>query len=133
MNTNNKPSTAGRTTADDILQRDARFRYMLLARMQSDCEYYLDYGGRDPKRLWAGDEERQIDLMIKLHDSFKEGEKPQWLTMDKILEYKKEMMVMVEKFAIFYLLLSFESKLLCSHSICPHFSIMTPQNNYLLA
>ena len=39
MNTNNKPSTAGRTTADDILQRDARFRYMLLARMQSDCEY----------------------------------------------------------------------------------------------
>ena len=63
---------------------------MLLARMQSDCEYYLDYGGRDPKRLWAGDEERQIDLMIKLHDSFKEGE-PQWLTMDKILEYKKEM------------------------------------------
>ena len=96
MNTNNKPSTAGRTTADDILQRDARFRYMLLARMQSDCEYYLDYGGRDPRRLWAGDEERQIDLMIKLHDSFKEGEKPQWLTMDKILEYKKEMMVMVE-------------------------------------
>ena len=56
----------------------------------------MDYGGRDPKRLWAGDEERQIDLMIKLHDSFKEGEKPQWLTMDKILEYKKEMMVMVE-------------------------------------
>ena len=55
MNTNNKPSTAGRTTADDILQRDARFRYMLLARMQSDCEYYLDYGGRDPKRLWAGE------------------------------------------------------------------------------
>lgn len=49
MNTNNKPSTAGRTTADDILQRDARFRYMLLARMQSDCEYYLDYGGRDPQ------------------------------------------------------------------------------------
>ena len=133
MNTNNKPSTAGRTTADDILQRDARFRYMLLARMQSDCEYYLDYGGRDPKRLWAGDEERQIDLMIKLHDSFKEGEKPQWLTMDKILEYKKEMMVMVEQFAIFYLLLSFESKLLCSHSICPHFSIMTLQTNYLLA
>ncbi|HON55254.1 MAG TPA: hypothetical protein PLG03_06870 [Bacteroidales bacterium] len=35
---------------------------MLLARMQSDCEYYLNYGSRDPKRLWAGDEERQIDL-----------------------------------------------------------------------
>ena len=91
MKKKNQPRTRGRTTADDILQRDGRFRYMLVGRMQSDWEYYLDYGGRDPKRLWAGDEERQIDLMIKLHDSFKEGEKPQWLTMDKILEYKKEM------------------------------------------
>ena len=91
MNTNNKTSQAERTTDDDILQSDARFRYMLLARMQSDCEYYLNYGSRVPKRLWAGDEERQIDLMIKLHDSFKEGEKPQWLTMDQILEYKKEL------------------------------------------
>ena len=44
MNTNNKTSQAERTTDDDILQRDARFRYMLLARMQSDCEYYLNYG-----------------------------------------------------------------------------------------
>ena len=51
----------------------------------------MEYGERDPKRQMAGEKERQNDLMIKLHDSFKEGEKPQWLTMDKILEYKKEM------------------------------------------
>ncbi len=30
--------------------------------------------------------------MIKLYDSFSEDEKPEWLTMDKIKEYSKEMM-----------------------------------------
>jgi len=34
--------------------------------------------------------------MIKLHDSFKEDEKPEWLTMDKILEYSKRMITQEE-------------------------------------
>lgn len=45
-----------------------------------------------PKRLWAGDEQRQIEYMILLHDSFKEDEKPQWLTMDEIIDYQKRML-----------------------------------------
>ena len=73
------------------MQRDLTFRYMLLGRLQADCEYYLDFGYRNTKRLWAGSEERQIDFMIKLYDSFSEDEKPEWLTMDKIKEYSKEM------------------------------------------
>lgn len=91
MNVEKQTTPDGRITVDEILQHDSRFRYMLLSRLQSDCEYYLNYGGRHPKCLWAGDEERQIEFMIKLHDSFREGEKPEWLTMDEILEYKKEM------------------------------------------
>lgn len=79
-------------TKEDILQHDLKFRYMLLSRLQSDCEYYLNYGGRSVKSLWAGDEQRQIDYMILLHNSFKEDEKPQWLTMDEILEYQKRML-----------------------------------------
>ena len=31
--------------------------------------------------------------MIKLHDSFDQDKKPEWLTMDEILEYKKEMAI----------------------------------------
>lgn len=31
---------------EEILQQDSRFRYMLLGRMQSDCEFYLGYGNR---------------------------------------------------------------------------------------
>lgn len=76
----------------DVLQRDSTFRYMLLSRLQSDCEYYLHHGNRYAKSLWAGNEEQQIELMIKLHDSFKEGEKPEWLTMDEIMAYKEQML-----------------------------------------
>ena len=52
----------------------------------------INYGNRNPKRLWAGDEQRQIEYMILLHDSFKEDEKPQWLTMDEIIDYQKRML-----------------------------------------
>ena len=69
-------------TKEEVLQHDKKFRYMLLSRMQSDCEYYLNYGNR----------QRQIEYMILLHDSFKEDEKPQWLTMDEIIDYQKRML-----------------------------------------
>lgn len=77
-------------TKEEVLQHDKKFRYMLLSRMQSDCEYYLNYGNRNPKRLWAGDEQRQIEYMILLHDSFKEDEKPQGFRLMKFLITKRE-------------------------------------------
>ena len=69
---------------------------ILTDRLRSDCEYYLNYGNRHPKSLWAGDEKLQIEFMIKLHESFKEDEKPEWLTMDEILEYSKKMIAQEE-------------------------------------
>lgn len=78
-------------TKEEVLQYDKKFRYMLLSRLQADCEYYLNYGNRNTKRLWAGNERKQIEYMILLHDSFKGDEKPQWLTMDEILDYQKRM------------------------------------------
>ena len=85
-------SSNGRMTVEDVIQRDSRFRYMLLSRLQSDCEYYLHFGNRSPRVLWAGDEAEQIEFMTKLYDSFKEDEKPQWLTMEQIKEYAEKMM-----------------------------------------
>lgn len=78
-------------TVEEVLQHDSRFRYMLLSRLQSDCEYYLGYGNRYPKRLWAGNEAKQIDYMTKIHDSFGEDAKPEWLTMEQIKEYSRKM------------------------------------------
>lgn len=91
MNTVNQTNPNGRMTVDEVIQHDLRFRYMLLGRLQSDCEYYLGYGNRNPRRLWAGSEVEQIEFMIKLYNSFQEDEKPMWLTMEKIMEYGKEL------------------------------------------
>ena len=67
MNGTNKTESM---TVEDVIRRDKRFRYMLLARLQSDCEYYLGFGNRSTGRLWAGDEARQIEWMTRLYDSF---------------------------------------------------------------
>lgn len=68
-----------------------RADYMLLGRLQSDCEYYLGHGGRCESRLWAGSVTEQIEKMKELWKSFPEGQKPEWLTYEGILEYEKRL------------------------------------------
>lgn len=75
----------------EILNHDKKFRYMLLDRMREDCKYYLGYGNRNPKELWANNVEEHIAYMKMLWNSFAEDEKPEWLTMNEILEFEKEM------------------------------------------
>lgn len=75
----------------DILQSDEKFRYQLLGRLQSDCEYYLGYGNRSKNRLWAEDEVEQIKVMKALWNKFGDDEKPEWLTWNDILEYEIKM------------------------------------------
>lgn len=75
----------------DILQSDEKFRYQLLSRMQGDCNYYLGYGNRSRKALWAENEKEQIEVMKELWNSFANDEKPEWLTWDDILEYENNM------------------------------------------
>ena len=58
-----------------ILSQDERFRYQLLDRMGMDCRYYLGYGNRCAKFLWAGDEKLQIAYMKAIWDSFAAYEK----------------------------------------------------------
>lgn len=70
MTTINKTNPNGRMTINDIIQRDLKFRYQLLSRLQIDCEYYLNHGNRHPKCLWANNEDQQIEFMTKLYDSF---------------------------------------------------------------
>lgn len=64
---------------------------MLLDRMIQDCKYYLGFGDRLKKFLWAHDEAEQIKLMRALYDSFPEEEKPEWTTMEDIKEFEKKM------------------------------------------
>lgn len=66
-----------------------QFDYMLLGRLQMDCEYFLGNGARDTKHLWAGNATDQIAKMKELWNSM--TDKPEWLTLEKIHEYEKEM------------------------------------------
>lgn len=74
-----------------IFTRDDTFRYMLLNRIQCNCEFYLGYGYRNPHCLWAENEMEQIVIMKRLWNSFSEDGKPEWLTWEQILEFEKEM------------------------------------------
>lgn len=79
-------------TIKEILQKDASFRYQLLDRMGHDCRYYLGNGGRCEKYLWADNVPEQIEYMKAIYNSFPEGEKPEWMTMEEILDYKQRML-----------------------------------------
>lgn len=68
---------------------DERFEYMLLDRLRQDCDYYLNHAERNPKSLWAGDEQKQINKMRELYGSV--SEKPLWLTREQIDEYAVKM------------------------------------------
>lgn len=72
-------------------KKDNQFRYMLLSRMQSDCKYYLGNGNRQPKHLWVHDESTHIETMRALWLSLPVA--PEWLTMEQIDEYAKQMNV----------------------------------------
>ena len=68
----------------------ATFSYQLLSRLQQDCEYYLGFGARNKKRLWAQDETEQIRKMKELYSSL--PEKPEWITLEAIEQYEAAMM-----------------------------------------
>lgn len=79
-----------------ISQRDKKYRYMLLDRMRSDCEYYLN-GRKCVNHLWSKTEEEQIDYMLFIWDLFTENEKPEWLSREQIIEFGKRMGVEVKE------------------------------------
>lgn len=66
-----------------------RSDYMLLSRLKQDCDYYLGYGNRAEKHLWAGDADSQVAKMRELYAVL--PEKPEWLTAEQIDEYERRM------------------------------------------
>lgn len=76
---------------DKYVNKDKEFKYKLLSRLQSDCDYFLGAGNRAEKHLWANNVKDQITLMKALYNSFSEEDRPEWITLDKIEEYEKEM------------------------------------------
>jgi hypothetical protein len=69
-----------------------RYKYMVLDRLVQDCRYFLGNGNRLVKYLWSGSVKEHIEDMKALFNSFKDEDKPEWLTMADIENYEKEMM-----------------------------------------
>jgi hypothetical protein len=66
------------------------FNYMLLSRLQSDCEYFLGAGAGSVRNLWASTIEEHISKMKELWNLV--PEKPEWLSFEEILDFEKEML-----------------------------------------
>lgn len=75
----------------EFVEPGNEFEYMLLGRLKADCEYYLGNGNGHKKHLWADDEAEQIKEMKRLWNNLPEKEKPDWLSMEDILNYEHKM------------------------------------------
>lgn len=67
--------------------------YMLLSRLQSDCEYYLGSGNRNEKELFHSNVREHIQSMKELWIQLEK--KPQWLSMKDIIDYERKMKAVV--------------------------------------
>lgn len=67
------------------------FNYQLLSRLQMDCNYFLGNGRGYEGHLWADNVNAQINKMKELYNGFSDKDKPQWITMEDILDYEKRM------------------------------------------
>lgn len=71
---------------------DEKNKYAMLGRMRSDCEYYLNDFVRNEKHLWSLKVEDHIEDMKALYNSFPDDKKPEWLSMEDIEKFEKEML-----------------------------------------
>jgi hypothetical protein len=81
-----------------VVRSNDRFRYMLLDRMRSDCDYYLGFGNRNLNHLSSNSVEIHIQRMKDLWNSFPDDKKPEWLTYEQILQYETEMCATNEEY-----------------------------------
>lgn len=71
------------------IQESQKFTYMMLSRLQSDCEYFLNWGNGCKNRLHCGDIDTHIDYMLCMCKPL--IFKPEWITIEQIEQYRKDM------------------------------------------
>lgn len=65
--------------------------YRLLARLKQDCEYFWGNGHRYEGHLYYLSAEKHCAEMEMLWNSFSDEDKPEWLTLDQIQDYRTRM------------------------------------------
>lgn len=77
---------------DPFVRSDYEFDFRMLSRLKMDCDYFLGYGNGHEGHLCHGTVEKQCDEMKKLWNALPANEKPEWLTMENIKEYRAKML-----------------------------------------
>lgn len=66
-----------------------KHQYMMLSRLQSDCEYFLGWGNGSVSSLWGDNVEEHIAEMKRLWNEL--DVKPEWLSYEEIEYYERKM------------------------------------------
>ena len=74
-----------------------KYNYMMLDRLRMDCDYFLGNGNGFAGHLYYKDVDKHIEEMKKIYNSFSEEEKPEWINLKDIDNYKTQMNEMLEK------------------------------------
>ena len=69
--------------------RDAGFYYRFLSRLITDCRFYLGYGNRCVKHLWAHDTKKQAALMREVYNALPAA--PEWCSLEMICAFDRAM------------------------------------------
>lgn len=78
---------------DEPFIRHPRERdYMMLSRLENDCKYFLGNGNGYEGHLYYKEVNEHCDEMKNLYESFSDGDKPEWISLEKIDKYRKEML-----------------------------------------
>ena len=77
---------------EPFVRHPREFDYMMLSRLQMDCKYFLGNGNGYEGHLYYKSVEEHCDEMEKLWNSFANEDKPEWLTIEQIKEYREKML-----------------------------------------
>ena len=77
---------------EPFIRHPRDFDYMMLDRMRSDCDYFLGNGNGYEGHLMYGSVEKICDEMERLWKSFSDEDKPEWLSLEQIKEYRVKML-----------------------------------------
>jgi hypothetical protein len=77
------------TYTEAEVENPQKHQYMMLGRLQSDCDYFLGWGKGSVRNLYYDNIPEHIAEMKKLWDML--NIKPEWLSYDDILDYEEKM------------------------------------------
>lgn len=82
---------------DDPNYERKKYSYMMLDRLRIDCDYFLGNGNGFEEHLYYKNVDKHIEEMKNIYNSFLEEEKPKWINLEDIENYRIRMTDLLEK------------------------------------